>query len=119
LHGRTAFLTAGEGTTILHFFEVLDTQIFSRPAAVTTIGFVPGALRHIAFTLPDAAADLALRARLQALGIALPRGADLAFRPPRCGLLPDRYRLPLLRPPGRAWSRPGAAARCLSSARAI
>ena len=38
----------------------------------------------------------------QALGITLPRGADLAFRPPRCGLLPDRYRLPLLRPAARA-----------------
>ena len=38
----------------------------------------------------------------QALGITLPRHSDLAFRPPRCGLLPDRYRLPLLRPAARA-----------------
>ena len=38
----------------------------------------------------------------EALGISLPRGTDLAFRPPRCGLLPDRYRLPLLRPASRA-----------------
>src|SRR5205807_4582172 len=38
----------------------------------------------------------------QALGISLPRGADLAFRPPRCGLVPDRYRLPLLRPAAQA-----------------
>ena len=38
----------------------------------------------------------------QALGIALPRHSDLAFRPPRCGLLPDRFRLPLLRPAARA-----------------
>jgi hypothetical protein len=36
------------------------------------------------------------------LGVALPHGADLTFRPPRCGLLPDRYRLPLLRPAGQA-----------------
>ena len=36
------------------------------------------------------------------LGIALPRGSAVAFRPPRCGLLPDRYRLPLLRPASRA-----------------
>jgi len=36
------------------------------------------------------------------LGITLPRGSDVAFRPPRCGLLPDRYRLPLLRPAARA-----------------
>ncbi len=39
-----------------------------------------------------------------ALGIALPRQSDLAFRPPRCGLLPDRFRLPLLRPAARAHS---------------
>ena len=38
----------------------------------------------------------------RALGITLPRGGDLSFRPPRCGLMPDRYRLPLLRPAGRA-----------------
>ena len=34
----------------------------------------------------------------QALGIRLPRGTDLAFRPPRCGLVPDRYRLPIVAP---------------------
>jgi hypothetical protein len=38
----------------------------------------------------------------RALGITLPRESDLSFRPPRCGLIPDRYRLPLLRPAGRA-----------------
>jgi hypothetical protein len=38
----------------------------------------------------------------QALGISLPRNSDLAFRPPHCGLLPDRFRLPLLRPAARA-----------------
>lgn len=37
----------------------------------------------------------------QALGISLPRNTDVAFRPPRCGLLPDRYRLPLMRPAAR------------------
>src|SRR5688572_18893224 len=42
------------------------------------------------------------RLEWHALGVSLPRGADLAFRPPRCGLLPDRYRLPLLRPAARA-----------------
>ena len=36
----------------------------------------------------------------QALGVTLPRGS-VAFRPPRSGLLPDRYRLALLRPAGR------------------
>jgi hypothetical protein len=38
----------------------------------------------------------------QALGITLPRGTDMAFRAPRCGLVPDRYRLPLLRPAAQA-----------------
>ncbi len=37
-----------------------------------------------------------------ALGVTLPRRGDLAFRPPRCGLVPDRYRLPLRRPASRA-----------------
>src|SRR5689334_25360123 len=38
----------------------------------------------------------------RALGVTLPRGAGVAFRPPRCGLLPDRHRLPPLRPAARA-----------------
>ena len=38
----------------------------------------------------------------QALGVTLPRHSDLAFRPPHCALLPDRFRLPLLRPAQRA-----------------
>ena len=38
----------------------------------------------------------------QALGITLPRGSGVSFRPPRCGLLPDRCRLPLLRPAAQA-----------------
>lgn len=38
----------------------------------------------------------------QTLGITLPRGSGVSFRPPRCGLLPDRYRLPLLRPAAQA-----------------
>ncbi len=38
----------------------------------------------------------------RALGVTLPGRGDLAFRPPRCGLVPDRYRLPLLRPASRA-----------------
>lgn len=38
----------------------------------------------------------------QALGISLPRGSDVTFRPAHCGLLPDRFRLPLVRPAARA-----------------
>src|SRR5215510_15492308 len=34
----------------------------------------------------------------QALGVELPEDTDVAFRPPRCGLLPNRYRRPLLAP---------------------
>ncbi len=38
----------------------------------------------------------------RALGVTLPGRGDLAFRQPRCGLVPERYRLPLLRPASRA-----------------
>jgi hypothetical protein len=38
----------------------------------------------------------------RALGVTLPRTGDFAFHPPRHGLVPDRYRLPLLRPADRA-----------------
>src|SRR5262249_10135129 len=34
----------------------------------------------------------------QALGVELPAETDVAFRPPRCGLLPNRYRRQLLTP---------------------
>jgi len=33
-----------------------------------------------------------------ALGVALPRHGDFSFHPARNGLVPDRYRLPLLWP---------------------
>lgn len=34
----------------------------------------------------------------QAVGITLPKETDVAFRPPRCGILPNRYRRPLVAP---------------------
>lgn len=34
----------------------------------------------------------------QSLGITLPKETDVAFHPPRCGVLPNRYRRPLLTP---------------------
>ena len=40
----------------------------------------------------------------QALGVELPGETDVAFRPPRCGLLPNRYRRPLLTPVSQAHS---------------
>ncbi len=38
----------------------------------------------------------------QALGIRLPEDTDVAFHPPRCGVLPNRYRRPLLQPATQA-----------------
>lgn len=38
----------------------------------------------------------------QALGIRLPEHTDVAFHPPRCGVLPNRYRRPLLTPATQA-----------------
>jgi len=38
----------------------------------------------------------------QALGVELPKDTDVAFRPPRCGLLPNRYRRPLITPMSQA-----------------
>lgn len=38
----------------------------------------------------------------QALGITLPKGTDVAFHPPRCGVLPNRFRRPLLTPASQA-----------------
>ncbi|MGE0128953.1 MAG: hypothetical protein AB7U82_12815 [Blastocatellales bacterium] len=38
----------------------------------------------------------------QALGVELPKNTDVAFTPPRCGLLPNRYRRPLLTPVSQA-----------------
>jgi len=79
--------------------------------AAEGLGLSPGRIERLPFDLSvldsggvfinvDATNFGLLDRRLdwQALGITLPRGADLAFRPPRCGLVPDRYRLPLLRP---------------------
>src|SRR5215813_72035 len=38
----------------------------------------------------------------QALGVELPENTDVAFTPPRCGLLPNRFRRPLLTPVSQA-----------------
>lgn len=94
----------------------LDAPAAARAGrAADRLGLAPDAVERLPFDLSaladegafvnvDAAGFGMLDRRLdwQALGVALPQGADLAFRPPRCGLLPDRYRLPLLRPPQRA-----------------
>lgn len=53
-----------------------------------------------AFVNVDASGCGMLGRRLdwQALGIRLPENSDVAFQAPRCGVLPDRYRRPLLQP---------------------
>jgi hypothetical protein len=38
----------------------------------------------------------------QSLGINLPKESDVAFHPPRCGVLPNRYRRPLITPATQA-----------------
>lgn len=38
----------------------------------------------------------------QSIGVTLPKDSDVAFRPPRCGVLPSRYRRPLITPASQA-----------------
>src|SRR5262245_59729540 len=40
----------------------------------------------------------------EALGVELPKETDVTFRPPRCGLLPNRYHRALLAPVSKAHS---------------
>src|ERR671930_542121 len=47
-------------------------------------------------------AELATTNGYRPIDARVTRAADLAFHPPRCGLVPDRYRLPLLRPAAQA-----------------
>ncbi len=56
------------------------------------------------FVNVDAAGFGILDRRLdwQALGVQLPDNTDVSFRPPRCGLLPNRFRRPLLTPVSQA-----------------
>jgi len=68
--GRHCFITPGGDTWGLHFFEHADAELFAQPEVLTQrYGFLPGALQHIAFALPDEAAALALRQRLQEKGV--------------------------------------------------
>jgi catechol 2,3-dioxygenase-like lactoylglutathione lyase family enzyme len=80
-HGRHAILStdgSGRGTgQVLHFFEDAAAQIFIDPDALTAVRVVPGALQHIALTLPDEAAGQALHARLHELGLETTEIEDL------------------------------------------
>jgi catechol 2,3-dioxygenase-like lactoylglutathione lyase family enzyme len=66
LGGRHCFVKPGafDGWGI-HFFEHVEAQVFAYPLTAPTPVFVPGALQHIAFGLPDQAAAYALRERLR------------------------------------------------------
>lgn len=70
INGRHAAILPGEGFLGLHFFEQPDAKLFT-PPDLKTMYWLPGALHHISFALPDKAAGLALRERLQSHGIAM------------------------------------------------
>ena len=68
--GRHCFIKPGDVETWgLHFFEQPDAEVFAYPETFERYAFVPGALQHVAFALPDEAAALALRRRLAAFGV--------------------------------------------------
>ncbi len=68
--GRHCFVRPGDaGTHGLHFFEQPDARLFPWPETLERFAFVPGALQHVAFALPDEASALELRRRLAAFGV--------------------------------------------------
>ncbi len=68
--GRHCFIKPGDVETWgLHFFEQPDAEVFAYPETFERYAFVPGALQHLAFALPDEAAALTLRRRLAAFGM--------------------------------------------------
>ena len=69
-HGRHAMISPGGPGMGLHFFELPGAQVFRFPEAVPSKPqFLPGALQHIAITIADERAALALRERLLARGV--------------------------------------------------
>jgi catechol 2,3-dioxygenase-like lactoylglutathione lyase family enzyme len=68
-HGRHAVLSVGGASLGLHFFEDAGAQIFTHPDALGAMHMVPGAVQHIALTLPTEEALTTLRERLQHRGI--------------------------------------------------
>jgi catechol 2,3-dioxygenase-like lactoylglutathione lyase family enzyme len=66
IHGRTAVFLPGGNFADIHFFELATAQIFTPSPDAVGIPWIPGALHHIAIGLPDEAAAIALRERLQA-----------------------------------------------------
>ncbi len=101
LHGRHAMIAVdGDAGSFLHFFEQPAAAIHPYPlAAGLTFPRELGALHHIALALPDEAAGLALRERLQALQIPVTEIMDQG--PVRNLLFPDNNGLLL----EAAWSQ--------------
>lgn len=111
----TAILPSPDSATTYGPPSVPDAVRDRAETASQRLGIAPGLIETLPFDLStldeggifvnvDARGFGLLDRRLdwEACGIALPRGTRLAFRPPRCGLLPDRHRLPLLRPAAQA-----------------
>ena len=68
--GRHCFIKPGDVETLgLHFFELREARVFPYPETFERFAFVPGALQHVAFALPDEAAAMALRRRLEGFGV--------------------------------------------------
>lgn len=67
MHGRHAGIRPG-GSGFMHFFEVQHAQQFP-PPDLMKMHWIPGALHHISFTLPNEATALALKTRLESLKI--------------------------------------------------
>ena len=79
-NGRHCFIKPGTSEAWgLHVFEQADAHIFQYPDGMPRFAFIPGALQHIAFALPDLAAARALRERLAAFGIATTEIGDLGL----------------------------------------
>ena len=70
INGRHVAILPGEGHLGLHFFEQPDAELFI-PPDLKTLYWLPGALHHISFALPDRAAGLAFRKRLETHGVAM------------------------------------------------
>jgi len=76
--GRHCFIKPGDDETWgLHFFELADARIFAYPETFERFAFVPGALQHVAFALPDEESALSLRRRLAAFGVEVTDMTDL------------------------------------------
>lgn len=80
--GRHCFVKPGDTESWgIHFFEYRDAQIHQSSDALRRLAehpesrdlyrFIPGALQHIAFTLPSERAGLALRSKLDSCGVVM------------------------------------------------